>query len=137
MSERIITFLIFLGLLLCLLSCSSAWHLRQAIKKGGRVKSDTVYQEVTTIVPAVTTDTIFKESYDTVTIEKERLKIKYVKLPGDSVYIQGECEADTITQTVTHYVTQTITAPSARLKFWHWLVIILVLLTVVGWAWRR
>jgi hypothetical protein len=119
------------------MGCSADRLLRMAIKKGASVKSDTVYQEVTTITPAVTTDTIFKESYDTVTIEKERLKIKYVKLPGDSVYIQGECESDTITQTVVKYVNQTITAPPARLKFWHWLVIVLVLLAVVGYVWKR
>lgn len=110
--KRLGTFVIFLILAWLLFSCGSAHHLRRAerlkkrmdeqidkaIKKGADVKVDTIFKEIQVITKEVRTDTIFQDVQvgDTVTIEKEKLKIKYVRLPGDSVFIEGECESDTI-----------------------------------------
>src|SRR5690606_38237315 len=60
--------------------------------------TDTVEVATTYYIPSVEVKTIFvpKEG-DTVVVEKERLKIRYINLPGDTVQIEGECEADTIT----------------------------------------
>jgi hypothetical protein len=72
--------------LILLTSCKASWHLKKAIEKGAIVKSDTVYQTVEVIRPEVKTDTLFKlVQGDTVYIEKDRLKIKYVRLAGDTV----------------------------------------------------
>lgn len=106
---------------LILSGCSASWHLKQAIRKGANVGVDTVYKEVKVIVPEVQTDTVFtSEVGDTVYIEKEQLKIKYLKLKGDSVYIEGKCDTDTIIQKVPYTVTKHIEAPPDKgLKWWH------------------
>lgn len=61
----------------------------------------------------VRTDTIFHESVDSVTIFKDKLKIVYRKV-RDSVYINGECEGDTI------YISKEIAVPvqGKRPSFW-------------------
>lgn len=110
--KRFGTFVIFLILAWLLLACGSAHHLRRAerlkkrmdeqidkaIEKGAQVKRDTIFKEIQVFVPEVRTDTIFQDVQvgDTITITKEKLQIKYVRLPGDSVFIEGECESDTI-----------------------------------------
>lgn len=61
----------------------------------------------------VRTDTIFHESVDSVTIFKDKLKIVYRKV-RDSIYINGECEGDTI------YISKEISVPmqNKRPSFW-------------------
>lgn len=56
-----------------------------------------MWAEKTVLVKEIKTDTIFKAVQgDTVTIVKDNLTIKYVKLPGEKVYIKGEVKRDTI-----------------------------------------
>jgi hypothetical protein len=124
-------------LILCLMGCSSAWHLRQAIKKGAKVTRDTVVMEVPFYIPEVRKDTVFESKQgDTVYITKDRLVMKYVKLPGDSVYLEGKCKPDTIYKEV-QIPCDTVIEAGFVMKFWHWLVIVLVLLAVVGYVWKR
>lgn len=85
--------------------------LKKAIAKGAKVKTDTVKIIVERVTPEVKKDTVFltKEG-DTVYINKEKLKIKYVKLAGDSVFIEGKCESDTVKIEVPVTVTTEISA---------------------------
>lgn len=109
--------ILFVLLMWLLSSCGPGYHLkrrdyheRKAIEKGARVDADTTYKTLFVPVPieSVKTDTVFKSTLgDTVRIEKERLSIKYVQLPGEKVYIEGECKADTIIQKVEVPVTVT------------------------------
>lgn len=97
----------YLLILLILCSCASNKANRklkraerltnEAIALGSKVTADTVYKEIPVFIPQVMVDSIFTSKVgDTVYLEKERLKIKYVRLPGDSVFIEGKCEADTV-----------------------------------------
>lgn len=108
--ERIGTLIAFI--LLCILvmlaasSCGPSYHLKQAKKhlskaelKGADVSHDTVFKTETVYIPveSIYTDTVFQSiPGDTVKIEKDRLRIEYIELAGDSIYIAGECEADTV-----------------------------------------
>lgn len=115
-----LTLLIATLLLLILSSCAdkATRQLRRskkleekAIANGAKVTSDTVIKEVAISIPEVKTDTIFESKQgDTVLIEKERLKIKYVNLPKDSVYIYGECKADTVIKRIPVAVYKKISA---------------------------
>lgn len=93
-------------------ACSSPEALlKRAIKKGAKVKIDTVKVIVEKVTPEVKTDSVFiSKPGDTVYINKEKLKIKYVKLPGDSVFIEGKCEKDTLRIEVPVAVTTDISA---------------------------
>lgn len=91
-------------LTLLLLSCSPQNKLKRAerlIQKaeslGAKWEVDTVYKEIPVFIPQVRVDSIFTAGVgDTVILEKERIKVKYVRLPGDSVFIEGESKADTV-----------------------------------------
>lgn len=125
----------FLLLALILCSCSANYHLRRsdrhlkkAIDLGAVVKSDTVYKFIEIPVPAVSYDTVFQsEEKDTVYISKDRLKIKYVNLPGDSVFIEGKCEADTIIQKVPITITKEIRPNKGFWYYFPWLLFVLAL----------
>lgn len=107
---------LFLCICLICCSCGANYHLRRAekhLKKAELLGSswhvDTVYKEVPFYVDSVRVDSIFVAKVgDTVVIEKERLKLKYVRLAGDSIYIEAKCEADTIYQKIPVTVTKTI-----------------------------
>lgn len=75
-------------------SCSCNWHLKKAIAKCGQIQNDTLIIHDTIRFDAVRKDTVFTSGIgDTVFINKDRLKIKYVRLPGDSVFISGKCDS--------------------------------------------
>jgi hypothetical protein len=113
----------YLLILLILCSCSANSKLRraerlikQAEASGLQWRVDTVYTEIPVIIDSIRVDSIFVAQVgDTVVIEKERLKLRYVRLPGDSVYIEAECKADTIFQKVPVTVTKTI---QAKTNWW-------------------
>jgi hypothetical protein len=116
-----------------LASCGPNFYLRKAeraLKKaeqlGANVSRDTIFIEKVVTVPEVKTDTVFSSSEgDTVYISKDRLKLKYVNLPGDSVFIEGKCESDTVRLEIPVTITKEISAKS-WLRWWH-LVIALLL----------
>lgn len=100
-------------------------NLKKAIAKGASVTADTIYIENQVFVPEVKTDTVFgSQEGDTVVIEKDRLKIKYVNLPGEKVYIEGECESDTIYVKTPVAVTNTIKAGKSIWNYTHWFAIL-------------
>lgn len=134
--QNLLNQVITICLLFFLSSCSASWHLKQALKKGAEISSDTVTKPIMVFIPQVVKDTVFESRPgDTVRIEKERLRIKYVELPGDSVYIFGESRADTIIREVPVTVTQIVTAPKDNK--WKWIAIALAVVIVVSFVIRR
>lgn len=138
MTRKEWTFIIWIAMLVLILflasSCrslkSAAGLLRHAdkdvqaaIAKGAVIKSDTVFQQVKIPVPQVKTDTIFQaKDGDTVVIEKDRLLIRYIDRPGDTVEIHGECRTDTIYKEVPVTVTREIHAPKKG-NPWKWIAV--------------
>jgi hypothetical protein len=134
--------LLTIFLISALWSCGPNFYLRKAeraLKKaeqlGANVSRDTIFIEKVVTVPEVKTDTVFSSSEgDTVYISKDRLKLKYVNLPGDSVFIEGKCESDTVRLEIPVTITKEISAKS-WLKWWH-LVIALLLGGFLVWVKR-
>jgi len=99
----------------------------EAIALGAKVQADTVYKEIPVFIPQVRVDSIFTSKVgDTVYLEKERLKIKYIKLAGDSVYIEGKCEADTVKIEVPISVTKEIKTGLGVLTVVQWSILALI-----------
>jgi hypothetical protein len=70
--------------------------------------------------------------HDTITLRDERLTLRFVKLPGDSFWMQGECG-----DTVIRYVKQTITVTSPKRYYPRWYNVLLsiagVWIFIAGW----
>lgn len=130
---------LLLGLcVLILTSCGPSWHLRQAIKHerkaialGAAVTADTVFIDKEVIVPEIRLDSfVVVKLGDTIRLEKEKLKIKLVKMPGDTVFIDAACLPDTVKVTVPVTVEKKVEA-KGWLRWWH-LVIVGVCGAILG-----
>lgn len=124
-----------------ILSCSPAAKLRRAEKliakaeqAGLRWYSDTLHSIVEIPVPEIVKDTIFQtKPGDTVYIHKDRLSVKYVRLKGDSVFIEGKCEADTVYKETILTIHKEISAPPCEQKIKWWYIAIAILIgTIIG-----
>lgn len=124
-------------------SCGPAAKLRRAERliakaesQGASWHSDTLWRTIEIPVPEVKTDTVFESvEGDTVLIEKDRLQIKYVRLAGEKVYIEGKCKQDTIRENVYYKITKTIKAES-WLKWWY-IAIAFLLGGFIVWVTRK
>ena len=93
--------LVKLILVLSLTSCSAQWHLKKAVQKDPMIlKKDTlVVQDTLVVPPVVLKDTVTLKQHDTITITKDRLRVKIVKV-NDTLIIEGKCASDTIVRTI-------------------------------------
>lgn len=136
---------IWLFLALCLVSCSPAAKLRRAEKlirkaelEGAVWSSDTIFKEIPVFINSVTLDTLLIAApKDTITLTRDRLTVRFVDLPGDTVWISGECDSLTIIKEVPVTITKVITAPQKGLKVWQWIVIALIFGLVLGMILNR
>jgi hypothetical protein len=84
---------------LWLSGCGANYHVKRAEKhmQKARIKDpevsfvDTVYKTVVDTIESVSVDTSFFYDVDTVLIEKDRLKLRYVKVDS-LVYLDAECD---------------------------------------------
>jgi len=100
----------------------------EAIALGAKIQSDTIYSERLVFVDSIRVDSIFTAKVgDTVYLTKDRLKVKYVRLPGDSVFIEGKCEADTIKIEVPISVNKEIKSGLSVLVVVQWSILALII----------
>jgi len=126
---KILTPYLLLLILRLGVGCSPACKLRkakrlieQAQNAGLKWSSDTVKVNVPVFVDRIALDTLLiSRPSDTVYLEKDRLRLKYVKLPGDTVWISAECDSITVFKEVPLIVNREIIAPH-KIKWW-WLVV--------------
>lgn len=85
-------------LLVVLSSCSQQWFCKKCTSSG--VIHDTLTVTKDVITERVKLDTVFlgyeMRVTDTVVIRKDNLVIKYKKLAGDTIFLAGSCEPDTL-----------------------------------------
>ena len=89
--------LVKLILLSSLMSCSAQWHLKKAVQKDPLIlEKDTLVVTDTVVSPPVAiTDTVIMKQHDTITLVKDRLKVKVVRV-NDTITIDAICDSDTI-----------------------------------------
>lgn len=90
-----------LSLILLLSSCSAQWHLRKAVAKDPMILQRDTLVVVDTIVtqPVGITDTVILQQHDTISLIKDRLRVKIVKVK-DTITIDAVCDSDTIVKTI-------------------------------------
>lgn len=124
MPNKQLMYFIFVAVLIS--GCSANWHLKRsarheliAISKGALIRPDTVYKVVKLRIKESVKDSIFvPQPGDTVRIYKDRLKVTYVRLRGDTVFIEGRCDADTIKVEVPVTVTKVVSAAKSWMSNW-------------------
>ena len=90
----------YLIIVIFILACSPQKRLNRLIDKHPELSTlDTIRDTVMVIVPKTITDTFISldSLRDTVIITKDRLTIKTV-IKDNKIYIEGECDTDTIYQ---------------------------------------
>lgn len=103
-----IKLILFAGLVALLASCAT--QRRCSRKFPPVIERETIVKDSTIITERTKFDTIFGPgSKDTVFLydHETRIKIKYLTLPGDSVFVEAECPEDTITVR-THTITNKV-----------------------------
>ena len=93
--------LVKLILLSSLTSCSAQWHLQKAVRKDPSilVKDTMVVRDTVVVQPVAITDTVTLKQQDTITLIKEKLKVRLVRV-NDTITINAECASDTIISVV-------------------------------------
>lgn len=83
-------------ILLILTSCNPQKRIDRIIKRNPHlIKKDTILIKDTIITEKVSKDTIFNINFDTINIEKEKLKVKLIRI-NDTIQLYAECKEDTI-----------------------------------------
>ena len=105
-------------LILLQTGCSAECHLRKSIDKDTTLRQPATVTVHDTIVvpPTLVRDTVVTKERDTVLIEKDRIRIKIVRV-NDTLMVEGECVTDTIYRTIEVPVQQLVEKPGNR--FWH------------------
>ena len=106
---------------LLLLGCNSEKRCaRQMVRCGVVFTSDTQYIHDSISIERTLRDTLLAWDSliigDTITIERDRLRVKVVKLPGERLWVQGECK-----DTVIRYVRQVVNAVKRERFMPRWL----------------
>ena len=109
-----------LALILILSGCSLEHRVEKKLRRAERkiekltilypqlLKKDTVNDTIQITIPQVEVDTFFKtQDGDTVTLYQDRLRIQYIR-QGDTIYLSGECQTDTIYKTISVPVEQIV-----------------------------
>jgi hypothetical protein len=121
---------------LALSGCSAEWHLRKAIAKNPSIlhPKEIVLIDTMVITPSLRVDTLAYFRTDTITIEKDRLRVQ-IKRVHDTLRISAECQADTVR------IVKEIALPPvikyAPRKWWERVPLPLLLLLVVGYFGKR
>ncbi len=135
-------------LALLLIGCSTERQCARAAKKCAHLwHSDTAWVHDSVTIERTLTDTLLRwqtlRERDTVTIRDGRATVRIVRLPGDSIWVQGEC-GDTVIryvrQVVTKNVQQKFSVRQMLPLIWFFLIVIMCLLSIAhneGWIFLR
>lgn len=118
---------------LTLLSCDPVKRHQRLVERYPYVHTEqitTVHDTIEVIVPEVKVDTVTSINFDTIVIERERLRVQLVRV-RDSIFVDAECKSDTITVTRTIEVpTYVSTEPAKKHEWLKYLALIIALLFI-------
>ena len=121
-------------------SCSASWHLKRAIAKDPSIVKPTAVRFDTIVVTKERklTDTIVMNDVDTITIERDRVRVRLVR-SYDTLIVEGACLPDTIKIDVIPEIPQVVQPRRWRDQFNLWLSVVLLIFSIAFAAsrWRR
>jgi hypothetical protein len=121
-------------------SCSASYHLKRAIAKDPSIVKPTAVRFDTIVVTKERklTDTIVMNDVDTITIERDRVRVRLVR-SYDTLMVEGTCLPDTIKIDVIREIPQVVQPRRWRDQFNLWLSVVLLIFSIAFAAsrWRR
>ena len=122
-------------------SCSANWHLNRAIAKDPSIVKPTAVRFDTIVVTKERklTDTIVMNQRDTITIERDRVRVRLVR-SYDTLMVEGTCVSDTIRIDVIREIPQLVQRRSFFTKgdrVFGWLLFVALVVGVVLYIARR
>jgi hypothetical protein len=121
-------------------SCSASWHLKRAIAKDPSIVKPTAVRFDTIVVTKErkVTDTIVMNDVDTITIERDRVRVRLVR-SYDTLMVEGTCLPDTIRIDVIREIPQVVQPRRWRDQFNLWLSVVLLIFSIAFAVsrWRR
>ena len=121
-------------------SCSASWHLKRAIAKDPTiVRAQPVrFDTIVVTKERKLTDTIVMNDVDTITIERDRVRVRLVR-SYDTLMVEGTCLPDTIRIDVIREIPQVVQPRRWRDQFNLWLSVVLLIFSIAFAAsrWRR
>lgn len=121
-------------------SCSASWHLERAIAKDPTIVRAQPVRFDTIVVTRERklTDTIVMNDVDTITIERDRVRVRLVRL-HDTLMVEGTCLPDTIRIDVIREIPQVVQPRRWRDQFNLWLSVVLLIFSIAFAVsrWRR
>jgi hypothetical protein len=121
-------------------SCSASYHLKRAIAKDPSIVKPTAVRFDTIVVTKERklTDTIVMNDVDTITIERDRVRVRLVR-SYDTLMVEGTCLPDTIKIDVIREIPQVVQPRRWRDQFNLWLSVVLLIFSIAFAVsrWRR
>ena len=121
-------------------SCSASWHLKRAIAKDPSIVKPTAVRFDTIVITKERklTDTIVMNDVDTITIERDRVRVRLVR-SYDTLMVEGTCLPDTIKIDVIREIPQVVQPRRWRDQFNLWLSVVLLIFSIAFAVsrWRR
>jgi hypothetical protein len=113
-----------LYILLAITIMASCYTKKRAIEKFCTKDTLVVTFRDTVYTKTIKHDTAFISSIDTLTITKDKLRIKYIKY-GDTIYLTGECIGDSIYIEKIVRIPNLIEKPNSD-KYWLYLLLFIL-----------
>ena len=121
-------------------SCSASYHLKRAIAKDPSIVKPTavLFDTIVVTKERKVTDTIVMNDVDTITIERDRVRVRLVR-SYDTLMVEGTCLPDTIKIDVIREIPQVVQPRRWRDQFNLWLSVVLLIFSIAFAAsrWRR
>jgi hypothetical protein len=140
MARWILTPLVVIPAVAVMASCSASWHLERAIAKDPSIVKPTAVRFDTIVVTKERklTDTIVMNDVDTITIERDRVRVRLVR-SYDTLMVEGTCLPDTIKIDVIREIPQVVQPRRWRDRFNLWLSVVLLIFSIAFavFRWRR
>jgi hypothetical protein len=134
--------LIASAITLLLIGCSTERQCARAAKRCAHLwHTDTAWVHDSITIERTLTDTLLRwqtlRERDTVTIRDGRATVRIVRLPGDSIWVQGEC-GDTVIRYVRQVVTKNVQQPRPWWYWWPlWVIGFIALRQFAVWVLRK
>ena len=140
MVRWILTPLVVIPAVAVMASCSASYHLKRAIAKDPSIVKPTAVRFDTIVVTKERklTDTIVMNDVDTITIERDRVRVRLVR-SYDTLMVEGTCLPDTIRIDVIREIPQVVQPRRWRDQFNLWLSVVLLIFSIAFSVsrWRR